>query len=333
MFMEDKIVFSIITPVYNRSDCIGRCLDSVVKAIKKYTGTGDFTSIEHVVVDDGSFDTTASIVESYLYKYPHIKFIKFESNKGTNAARNAAIKAASGKMCVILDSDDYFRDTALIDMISVVRKQPEYRHYMFSPDDMQPYYNDNPYLKGCEQKVLTYSDFLSGNINFDFIHVCDREILLKYPFDENLRVYEGVFFLLFYKEAQKMLFTNKVVTIRERNREDSVSLETIRTSVNVIKRNMKSNELKLEYFQDDLIALGMKERLYAIRLSLLENYVLMERYEQAQKLVVQMRRPKNKRDLLLRVFYTFRSGKLLCLLLRSFLSVKYHLLKKDMKVG
>ena len=130
-----------------------------------------------------------------------------------------------------------------------------------------------------------------------------------------------------------MLFTNKVITIRERNREDSVSLETIRTNIDVIKRSMKSNELKLEYFQDDLISLGMKERLYTIRLSLLENYVLMELYNSAQKLVGQMGRPKNKRDLLLRVFYVFRLGKLLRLLLQSFLYVKYNFFKNNMKVG
>ena len=331
--MKNKVAFSIITPVYNRADCIGRCLDSVVEAVKKYAGVDDFTGIEHIIVDDGSSDETASIIEAYLYKYSHIKFIKFESNKGTNAARNAAIKIASGEMCIILDSDDYFCNTALVDVINVVEKEPEYRHYMFSSNDMQPFYSNNPYLTGCEQKVLTYPDFLSGNINFDFIHVCSRKILLQHPFDENLRVYEGVFFLLFYKEAQKMLFTNKVITIRERNREDSVSLETIRTNIDVIKRSMKSNELKLEYFQDDLISLGMKERLYAIRLSLLDNYVLMELYNSAQKLVGQMGRPKNKRDLLLRVFYLFRLGKLLRLLLQSFLYVKYNFLKNNMKVG
>ena len=42
-----------------------------------------------------------------------------------------------------------------------------------------------------------------------FIHVCNTQILRNHPFDERLRIYEGLFFLMFYRDAKQMLFTNK----------------------------------------------------------------------------------------------------------------------------
>ena len=58
--MENKIKYSIITPVYNRADCIMRCMVSVSKSMQFLNGGGN---IEHVIVDDGSSDATCSIIE------------------------------------------------------------------------------------------------------------------------------------------------------------------------------------------------------------------------------------------------------------------------------
>lgn len=127
--------FSIITPVYNREDCIERCLLSVVKQQK-----WDI-EFEHIVVDDGSSDNTKAIIEDYANRYPHISFIHFEKNKGTNAARNKAIEKASGDFCIILDSDDYFVDEALKIINNTIQKNKLYKHYLFAPDDRINYYN------------------------------------------------------------------------------------------------------------------------------------------------------------------------------------------------
>lgn len=62
--------------------------------------------------------------------------ISFAENKGTNAARNAAIMTATGDYCIILDSDDYFDDNALLTINQTVISHPEYKHFMFAPDDV-----------------------------------------------------------------------------------------------------------------------------------------------------------------------------------------------------
>lgn len=324
--MEKNILYSIITPVYNRADCIMRCMESVTKSIQLLKWGG---KIEHIIVDDGSSDNTCSLVEKYADSHPHVVFVKFEHNKGTNAARNEAIRRARSEWCVILDSDDYFVDEALPIIYQTMREHPQYKHYMFAPDDMQTYFKENPVIKGAAQKVLLYSDFLNGYIGGDFIHVCNTEILRKHPFDERLRIYEGLFFLMFYRDAQQMLFTNKVVTIRERHREDSVSKECLRTNDAIIKRITLSEEIFKKSFFGDLSALGMKRRITATNLTLLDNYVLMGCYDKALTLLKELKDVHSKKKTLLKLTAILHGGLIYKSLLRTYLFIKYKLLKND----
>lgn len=288
--------------------------------------------VEHIVVDDGSSDATYNIVEKYAEYHPYVVFVKFPQNRGTNAARNEAIRRARGKWCIILDSDDYFVDDALLTISKTMKEHPQYKHYMFAPDDMQVYFQESPIIKGATQKVLLYPDFLNGYIGGDFIHVCNTQILRNHPFDERLRIYEGLFFLMFYRDAKQMLFTNKVVTIRERNREDSVSKDFLRISDAAIKRTILSNVLFLKEFESDLVSLGMQERLQATYLVLLDNYVLMGMYEEASALIEKITINNDKKYRILTFITKFRIGEYCKLLLQLYLYLKYYVLKTKIKV-
>ena len=263
----------------------GSILCDTLKKWRFRTGWGG--NIEHVIVDDGSLDSTVSIIEDYAKQHPHVVFVKFPQNRGTNAARNEAIRRAKGKWVVILDSDDYFCDTAISDIDQTIRENPSFGHYAFAADDMLGYYKDNLIIKGASQKVLSYPDFLNGYVNCYFIHVMQREVLLRHPFDEELRIYEGLFFLLFYRDVHQVLFTNKVVTVRERQRADSVTRKVIRTNKEVIKRAILSQELMLRYFENDLVKMGMDSRLHSIKIALYENYLLLNEYSKIAQLNVE----------------------------------------------
>lgn len=328
---------SIITPVYNRADCIMRCMKSVTSSFKRILtiegGGGDKIDhiIEQIIVDDGSSDETPLIIKEYGKQHPHIHFIKFPQNRGTNAARNAAIRVAQGEWCIILDSDDYFVDDALQIIIETMKTHPRYKHYMFAPDDMQPYYEKNLIIKGANEKALLYPDFLNGHISGDFIHVCNTEILRRHPFDEQIRIYEGVFFLQFFKEAQRMWFTNRVVTIRERNRQDSVTRDVIRTSRIVAQRTAISQELYLKNFEIELEMLGMQRHLHKIRLELFDNYLLLGEYKKTKDLKKKMGSPQSSKERILRICNAMHLGWLYRYLLEGFLFLKYKVLKKELK--
>ena len=267
--------YSIITPVYNREDCLSRCLDSVVKQLKWNV---DF---EHIVVDDGSVDGSAAIVRRYADNYSHLKFVQLPENKGTNAARNAAIAIATGDFCLFLDSDDYFVDEALKIIDDVVATNT-FKEYVFAADDMMDEYAKNPLLNS-RKTILHFHDFLSGKISSDFIHVVQTSILQKYPFSEDLKIFEFIFFLQFYREAQVILFTNIIITVRERNRKDSVTKTVLRTTSSVIKRRLLAAITQLRLFEADYVTYNMLNNIDNLRKEIIEDSLMLSQYDLARK--------------------------------------------------
>lgn len=319
------MTYSIITPVYNRADCISRCIDSVCIQLKNKN-----IAIEHIIVDDASTDSTVSIIKQYAKKFPHIKIILFDKNRGTNAARNAAIKIAKGKFCILLDSDDYFVDNA-IKIINNVVEKTNYGHYIFATDDMQATYAKNPLLQ-CKQRTIDFKYFLSGNVAYDFVHVVKTITLKALPFDENLRIYEGVFFLRFYKHTKSILYTNIVVTNRERSRKDSVTRTAFRTNKNAIRKSIAATEMQLNWFENDFVELSLYDRLKSLKIYLLDNYLLIGDYTNAKKTFIWLTQNKTNISLLHRVVFLFHIGWLYRWALKSYLLLKYSLLKEKLKV-
>jgi glycosyltransferase involved in cell wall biosynthesis len=87
-------LFSIIIPVYNRANLIGRAIESVQNQT--------FRSYELIIVDDGSVDRTAEVAAAAA---PQALVLRQE-NLGPGPARNAGISRAKGLYIAFLDSDD-----------------------------------------------------------------------------------------------------------------------------------------------------------------------------------------------------------------------------------
>lgn len=321
---EIMIKYSIITPVYNREDCILRCMHSVTKQLCNYV------DIEHVIVDDGSTDQTPKIIKDYSSTHQHVVYLSFPDNKGTNAARNAAITIAKGEFCIILDSDDYFVDNA-IKIINDVVERSNYGHYIFATDDMQATYANNPLLK-CEQRDIAFKYFLNGDVAYDFVHVIKTNTLKDLPFDEYLRIYEGVFFLRFYKHTKSVLFTNTVVTNRERSRKDSVTRTAFRTNKDAIRKSIVATEMQLNWFENDFVELSLKNRLKSLKRYLFDNYLLIGDYKKAKKTLTWLTQNKTDISLFQRMIFLFHLGWFYRFILKSYLLLKYSLLKRKLKV-
>lgn len=91
--MAEQFDLSIIIPAYNEVEAIGDLLNSMIDCNLHH-------QYELIVVDDGSTDGTASIVQ----KYP-VKLIKHTINLGYGAALKTGIRKARGHKLIMLDSD------------------------------------------------------------------------------------------------------------------------------------------------------------------------------------------------------------------------------------
>jgi glycosyltransferase involved in cell wall biosynthesis len=90
---------SVIIPYYNSEATVIRALDSVLGQT--------YGNIEVVLVDDGSTDGGAAVVDNYIAEHPDIAFKHIrQKNAGPSAARNNGVKASSGVLVAFLDADD-----------------------------------------------------------------------------------------------------------------------------------------------------------------------------------------------------------------------------------
>lgn len=94
---EAGIAFTVVIPVYNRADILGRAVHSVLAQTCQ-----DF---EIIVVDDGSRDDVGAAVEKF--GDARIVYIR-QQNQGASTARNRGIDAARGRFVAFLDSDDSY---------------------------------------------------------------------------------------------------------------------------------------------------------------------------------------------------------------------------------
>lgn len=106
---------SIITPTFNRADFI--C--SAVKSVLEQT-FGDF---ELLIVDDGSTDSTVSVLEPYLAD-TRIRYF-YQPNQGQSVARNRGLAEALGELICFLDSDDAWSLTKLEQQVNLMDQHPE----------------------------------------------------------------------------------------------------------------------------------------------------------------------------------------------------------------
>ncbi len=109
----NKPKVSVIIPVYNVEKYLADCLDSVVNQTLE--------EIEIICVNDGSTDSSASILERYSCEYNNITVIEQE-NQGLSCARNAGFLHASGEYIYFLDSDDRITANAMEEMYNLAHK-------------------------------------------------------------------------------------------------------------------------------------------------------------------------------------------------------------------
>lgn len=102
--MPNFPLISVIIPVYNVEKYLEKCLDSVVSQTLK--------DIEIICVNDGSTDSSLSILKTYSEKDNRIQIIS-RTNKGLGATRNDGIWSAKGEYLFFLDSDDWIDETCL----------------------------------------------------------------------------------------------------------------------------------------------------------------------------------------------------------------------------
>ena len=105
---------SIIIPVYNVEAYLPECLDSILSQ------RDALSAFEVILVNDGSPDGSAAILEEYRKRYDNITVIT-QSNQGLSLARMNGLERAQGEYVWFVDSDDYLADHALENLLPLIQ--------------------------------------------------------------------------------------------------------------------------------------------------------------------------------------------------------------------
>lgn len=154
-----SLTVSVIIPAYNQEKFIEQSIDSVLAQT--------FSDYEIIVVNDGSTDGTAQLLERYGTR---IRIIS-QTNAGLSQARNAGIEVSKGEMLAFLDADDLWYPWMLSRMVSCLEKNSETDFVAGSCDLID---ETGRFIR----KAYPYSFELKSRIQTD----CFRELALGNPF-------------------------------------------------------------------------------------------------------------------------------------------------------
>ena len=203
---------SVIIPTYNRAKRLGKAIDSVLNQSHQ-----DF---ELIIVDDGSDDNTAEVIESYSSDIVYLR----QENSGPAAARNRGIEKARYDILAFLDSDDWFAENKLETQLEAMQQNPSH----LISHTQETWYRNGKILN---QKVKHRKN--SGEIFRQSLELCAvgmstvmvrREIFERYGlFDEDLPCCEDYDLWLRVSAEQEFLLVDEPLTLKDGGRADQVS--------------------------------------------------------------------------------------------------------------
>lgn len=223
--MVKQPFFSVILPTYNRADM----LPVATRSIMDQT----FSDWELIIVDDGSTDNTAEIINQI-----HDERIKYfyQKNQERSAARNYGIDKASGEYFCFLDSDDYYKNNRLELLYKAIKESKELIAMFYTGICFQK-------MNCITERTELKNDFFN---KFDFIvkaiigvpQVCIKsEIIRKHKFDPQFRIGEDMELWLRIVNEFPLIYLPDQLTV--------VATDHEGRTVNIKKNNHYKHTLKV----------------------------------------------------------------------------------------
>lgn len=260
---------SIIIPVYNVSEFIIECLESLYKQ--------NLRKCEVIIIDDGSTDDSFEKVKDYVKNKKNF-FAYKQKNKGQGAARNLGVKLAKGEYIWFIDSDDFVSDCSINKIMDSFFKSDNADILSFNAITVNE--------KGKKLRKIN----LNGKYTAENIIKCDdnsillpsiswnkvikRKVLIanKISFPEKLFFEDVYFTALIILESKNIFFIDEALYFY-RQRNDSTTHSISEKTLDIIKiMNMTIQEFKkrekylkynqaLEYLMIKSVALEVVENI------------------------------------------------------------------------
>lgn len=251
----DKIIsipeVSVIMPTYNASDYIQESINSVIAQT--------FSNWELIIIDDGSTDTTFSIVEHYCNQDQRIKYF-YQVNGKQGKARNLGVSHSNGKYVAFLDSDDLW----MPEKLEIQLQQIEEKNVDLVFSDSYIFHDDNSLDRSRKMNVSSIT--LKGNEALELFLQANRipiltvlvkkeKIILVDTFSEKLEIQNAEDYHLWLKliiygcvfyGSNKILTSYRIHSKSSTNNDKSASNQIPEVFFDLIKRNPSLKQIILK---------------------------------------------------------------------------------------
>lgn len=181
--MEKIASFAILVAVYNGSEYLKRCLDSLLQQTLK--------DIQVICIDDGSTDNSWEILQSYAAIDQRIEILHLSQNYGIAHARNEGIKHINARYSTILDCDDTFAPDALEQALHVFEKHPQVDCVLFK---LLTLGEDNSTAQEYDMDFFeersgyeAFKDSLTWKIHG--VYAAKTSLFKQFPYDDTCKTY------------------------------------------------------------------------------------------------------------------------------------------------
>ena len=155
-------LISIIIPVFNVRDYIGKCIESIIQQ--------SYHNIEIIVINDGSTDGSGEMCRQFADKDSRMVYV-YQENQGSVGARKKGLMLAKGKYIVFADGDDY----AQVDYV-------EKLYELMIENDVDFVYS-NYMVNGKEQRYVKQVQlYREQDLNME----CRIDLLCNHLFERNV---------------------------------------------------------------------------------------------------------------------------------------------------
>ncbi len=202
---------SIIIPVYNVSQYIVRCLDSV--------SAQTFSDMECLLINDCSTDYSISRAEQYIQDYTgpiRFNIIHHDHNQGQSCARNTGIRAAIGDYIYFMDSDDAITPDCIETLYKLVHKYPDADFAQGNTIKGTGYLETHHFQKEMPEyvniKEELYEAVLSSTVTTVWNRLIKRSFIIQNSlfFPDGISNGEDLYWLYFMsKHVKAAAFTNR----------------------------------------------------------------------------------------------------------------------------
>ncbi len=313
---------SIIVPVYNVENYLGKCVESILNQT--------FKDFELILVDDGSSDKSGVMCDQYKEQDKRIKVIHKE-NGGLSSARNAGLEVAEGEYIGFIDSDDWIMpdmyqflyDMAIISNADIAQcgfRKVDEKGYEYSEDSVSEGFVTKQYT-GQEAIKQLYGKTQEKEINFLTWNKLYRSTLFS-----NLHFSEG-------KNNEDVIMTSKILTkidivvvnnkpqVNYLQRNDSIMGAQRDNKVKMLLSHARAYEEVIDYYRENGIEeLGLVKKVFANYLLSLMKYLCFQKINEEAKEYIKYIL-KQKGCLCLKDFTG--KGKCVYIIMKLFLRGKY----------